>query len=89
MTDQLAIQFVRDALTTTILLSGPPLGFALAVGLAISVFQAVTQINEMTLSFVPKILAVFVSLILFGPWMLNTMLAYTNAVLAYLPQLAR
>lgn len=89
MTEQLAMQFVQDAITTTLLLSAPPLGFALVVGLVISVFQAVTQINEMTLSFVPKILAVFISLVVFGPWMLNTMLTYTHAVFSYLPMLAR
>lgn len=89
MTEQLAVQFIRDALTLTLLLAGPLLGAALLVGLVISVFQAVTQINEMTLTFVPKILAVFISMVLFGPWMLNLMLTYTNRLFAYLPLLAR
>jgi len=83
------MQLIRDALTTTLLLAGPPMLFALVVGLVISIFQAVTQINEMTLSFVPKILAVFVSMVVFGPWMLNTILTYTNSLFAYLPMLAR
>jgi flagellar biosynthetic protein FliQ len=89
MTEQLAIQFVRDALKMTILLAGPPLAFALIVGLVVSVLQAVTQINEVTLSFVPKILAVFVSLALFGPWMLNTILNYTATLFANLPALVK
>ncbi len=89
MTEQAALQLFRDALTVTLLVAGPPLIFALAVGLVVSVLQAVTQINEITLSFVPKILAVFLSLAIFGPWMLNTILAYTTRVFDYLPMLAR
>lgn len=89
MTEQFALQVGRDALTTTLLLSAPPLVFALAVGLVISVFQAVTQINELTLSFVPKMLAVFLCLGLFGPWMISTLLIYTNTLFAFLPTLVR
>jgi flagellar biosynthesis protein FliQ len=89
LTEQLAVQFVRDALTVTILLAAPMLGCALLVGVLVSLFQAVTQINEVTLSFVPKILAVFASLAIFGPWMLQTILAFTDRVFSYLPSLAR
>ena len=89
MTQGLAMQFGQDALTLTMLLIAPPLGFALAVGLVVSLFQAVTQINEATLAFVPKMIAVFASLAIFGPWMLNTLLTYTSALYAYLPVLAR
>ncbi len=89
MNEQFALQLGRDAVTTTLLLSGPPLGFALAIGLVVSVFQAVTQINEVTLTFVPKIVAVFISLALFGPWMISLMVTYTNTIFSYLPMLAR
>jgi len=73
-----AIQIAQGALVTTIYLSLPMLGLALIVGLAISVFQATTQIQEQTLSFVPKIFAVFGALIVFGPWMMTTMIEYTE-----------
>jgi flagellar biosynthesis protein FliQ len=88
VTQQLAMQFGKDALTVTLLLVAPPLGFALIVGLVISLFQAVTQINEATLAFVPKMIAVFVSLAIFGPWMMSTILTYTTTLFTYLPTLA-
>lgn len=64
---------VKDALTTVILTSAPILLIALAIGLLISIFQATTQIQEQTLTFVPKILAVFAALIIFGTWMLHNL----------------
>lgn len=73
-----AIEIAQGALITTIYLSIPMLGLALVVGLAISIFQATTQIQEQTLSFVPKIFAVFGALIVFGPWMMTTMVEYTE-----------
>jgi flagellar biosynthesis protein FliQ len=88
LTEQLAMQFVREAITLTLMLAAPALGFALVVGLVVSILQAVTQINEVTLSFVPKIVAVFASLVIFGPWMLNTMLGYTARLLSFLPSLS-
>jgi flagellar biosynthetic protein FliQ len=68
----------REALKITILISAPLLIIALLVGLIISIFQATTQLQEQTLTFVPKIIAVFISIILFGPWMLTTMINYTQ-----------
>jgi len=89
LTEQMALQIGRDALTTTLLLAAPPLGLALMVGLAVSILQAVTQINEVTLTFVPKILAVFLSIAIFGPWMINTMVVYAQTLLVSLPMMAR
>ena len=76
-----AITLMNKALTTTLLLCMPLLGFGLTAGLIISVFQAATSIQEITLVFVPKILAVFLGLYLFGPWMLQIMLRFTAALL--------
>jgi flagellar biosynthesis protein FliQ len=72
-----AVTLLKHALWTAVILSTPMLLFGLVAGLVVSVFQAVTQIHEMTLTFIPKILAVIVGLILFLPWMLNTMMTYT------------
>ena len=66
------------ALRIMIMLSAPLLLVALAVGLLVGVFQAATQINEMTLSFIPKLLAVAVTLAIAGPWMLNVLVSYTR-----------
>lgn len=83
------MDLARNALTITLQLSAPILVFSLVSGLVISVFQAVTQINEMTLSFVPKIIAVVVAGIIFGPWMLNSLIAYMTNLFVNLPSLAR
>lgn len=85
----MVLDLARNALTITLQLAAPILIFSLVSGLVISVFQAVTQINEMTLSFVPKILAVMAAIIIFGPWMLNSLLAYVTNLFVNLPALAR
>ena len=69
----MVIGIVQEAVKTVILVSAPPLLLGLIVGLAVSIFQTVTSINEQTLSFIPKILAVFISLIIFGSFMLGTL----------------
>lgn len=71
------LDIAQDAVATIIKLSAPLLGVALIVGLAISIFQATTQIQEQTLSFVPKIIAVFLSLFIFGAWMMTTLKDFT------------
>ncbi|MDI6604125.1 MAG: flagellar biosynthesis protein FliQ [Thermoanaerobacteraceae bacterium] len=78
MNTGIVLDIGREALKITILISAPLLIIALLVGLIISIFQATTQIQEQTLTFVPKIIAVFISIILFGPWMLTTMINYTQ-----------
>ena len=77
MSPEAAIYIIRQALKLVLMLSGPPLLAGLVVGMLISIFQAATQIQEMTLSFVPKIIAVFVVLIIFLPWMIKVMHGFT------------
>ena len=88
MTPDDAVQIAREAMTITLLLASPMLGFGLLVGLVVSIFQAVTQINEMTLTFIPKILAVAAALAMFMPWIIRTLVDYTVSLLNMLPKLA-
>jgi flagellar biosynthetic protein FliQ len=81
MTPDTAIELFRRTLMTALLLSMPLLGAGLLVGLVVSVFQAVTQIHEMTLSFVPKVLVVSVVLIVLMPWMTRTLLEFSTELL--------
>ncbi len=87
MTQELVISIGREALMLTLMVSGPMLGFGLVIGVIISIFQAVTQINEMTITFVPKIVAVAVALLLFLPWMMNSIIDFTNRMYAIIPTL--
>jgi flagellar biosynthetic protein FliQ len=77
MTEELVIKLGQDALRTTAMLSAPLLISTLVVGLAVSVFQALTQINEATLSFIPKMIVVAIVFVLAGPWMMDVMSTYT------------
>ncbi len=72
------LKVAQQAIYTGILVSAPMLGIGLLVGVVVSVFQATTQINEQTLAFIPKILAIMAALILFGPWILNTLMDFTT-----------
>jgi flagellar biosynthetic protein FliQ len=85
VTPDLVINLVQQALEVTILVSAPPLLAALVTGLIVSVFQAATQINEMTLSFVPKLLAVFAAAVLAGPWMLGLIVDFTRRLFSSIP----
>lgn len=89
MTPQAVVDMGREALMITLLIAAPPLLAGLAVGLIISIFQAVTQIQEFTLTFIPKILAVFVATMIFLPWMLRVFLAYTTDLFIKIPMLAK
>jgi len=89
MNDATVITLAQDALMTTLLVSAPILIVSLAIGMVVSVFQAMTQINEVTLTFVPKILGVFAVSAVLGPWMIGTMVNYTTQLLSTLPELAR
>ena len=82
MNADLAIALTMRALEISILVSAPMLLFGLLVGLAVSIFQAVTQIQEMTLTFIPKIVAIVAAIAIFFPWMLATVLDYTVALLS-------
>lgn len=85
MNQDLAVALSNDMLLTALKISLPILGVALGVGLLISIFQVVTQIQEMTLTFVPKILAVVAVLLFFGHWMLTTMVNYASNLIANIP----
>ena len=80
------IDFAMESIKTTLLLSAPMLGFGLITGLLVSIFQAVTSIQELTLTFIPKILAVFFSLVIFFPWLLQLMLNFTSKILINFPE---
>ena len=86
MTQQFIVDFAMDSVKTTLLLSAPMLGFGLITGLAVSIFQAVTSIQEITLTFIPKILAVFLSILLFFPWLMQLMLTFTSNVFNNFPE---
>lgn len=81
MSSQFVIGLAGQAVYTVLKVSAPMLVVALVVGLIISIFQATTQIQEQTLAFVPKILAVFLALLLFGPWILTTLVDFTYGIL--------
>ncbi|MGA0955918.1 MAG: flagellar biosynthesis protein FliQ [Burkholderiaceae bacterium] len=81
------IDLAQQALFVTMLVSLPMLGVALGVGLLVGIFQAATSINEMTLSFIPKLVLIGVTLAVFGGWMINTMVEFTRAVFERIPTL--
>ena len=86
MSIEFVINFGREALLVTLLVAAPLLGLALLVGVIISIFQAVTQIQEMTLTFVPKIIVIMLAIIVFGPWMLRILLNFTTTLFLNLPE---
>lgn len=89
MEQQLALRLGQEALWMVLLVSAPILGLSVLVGLLVSLFQATTQMNEQTLSFVPKILAVLGAALLFGPWMLSTLVEYSTRLFSLLPEVIR
>ncbi len=88
MSPENAMTIGRQALEITFMVSAPLLLAALITGLIISIFQAATQINEMTLSFIPKLLVMFLVMIIAGPWMLGTMMDYVQQLFSGIPWLA-
>ncbi len=89
MTPETVATIGREAIETVLLISAPMLGFGLVVGLMVSVFQAATQIQEMTLTFVPKIVAVFIALLIFFPWMMQTMIEFTRELILNIPSISK
>jgi flagellar biosynthetic protein FliQ len=79
----------RQAIETTLIVSAPILGLALVVGLVVSVFQAMTQLNEATLTFVPKVVAVFAVILVFLPWMLNVLTSFMTQLFLNIPNYAQ
>jgi flagellar biosynthetic protein FliQ len=89
MTQEFVIHLAREATLTVLWVSAPILILGLIAGLAVGIFQAVTQIHEMTLTFIPKILISAAALIIFAPWMLNVLLKFTTDVFAMIPMIAK
>jgi len=89
MTPEFVIGFAQEAVKMVILIAAPMLGLGLIVGIMVSIFQAATQIQEMTLTFVPKILAVFLGLMLFAPWMLEKLVSFTRYCISQIPLFIR
>jgi flagellar biosynthetic protein FliQ len=87
MNPDMVIHYGKEALEMILMLSLPMLMVALVVGVVISLFQAVTQIQEMTLTFVPKIIAVFVAIVVAAPWMVETLVSYTHRLFESIPTL--
>lgn len=85
MTPEFLITLAKESITLTIAISMPILGIGLVVGLLISIFQTVTSIQEMTLTFVPKIIAVFLGLLFFAPWMGGKLAAFTEKLIMNIP----
>lgn len=87
MTPQTVVAIGREALAVTLMIAGPMLAAGLVVGLTISLFQAVTQIQEITLTFVPKILAIALSMLIFLPWMINVATDFARHMFDMIPGL--
>lgn len=85
MTTQTVLNLGQRSMEVMLLVSAPLLLTALVVGLIVSILQAATQINEMTLSFIPKMLAIFLAMLLLGPWMLSTLIDYTKELFQNIP----
>ena len=89
MTPEFVVELAQKAIKVTLLVSLPILGIGLVVGVLVSLLQAATQIQEMTLTFVPKILSIFIGLLLLLPWIMHQLTAFTLEILNNLPNYAR
>ncbi len=89
MNPDLVVDIAREAIEITLYLSFPILAIVLIVGLLVTLFQTVTQIQEATLTFVPKIIATFLSLLFLLPWMMNKMMSYTEQLIVSIPRYIR
>jgi flagellar biosynthetic protein FliQ len=87
MTPQFVLSLGKEAIMTVLLAASPMLAFGLLVGLTIAIFQAITQIHEMTLTFVPKIIAVCVALLVFLPWIMSLVVGFTERLFGTIPTL--
>jgi flagellar biosynthetic protein FliQ len=87
MTPETVTSIGQQALWVTVMIAGPLLGSALGVGLLVGMIQAATQINEMTLSFIPKLLVLVMALVVAGPWMLSVIVNYTRQLFEQIPSL--
>lgn len=87
MSSDILIRLAQEALMMVMMISAPMLGLGLMVGVMVSIFQATTQIQEQTLTFIPKIVAVFAAILIFGPWMLRMMVDYIRNLIVAIPSL--
>ena len=87
MTPEMVVGLAYQGMKVTLMLAGPLLMTALLIGLLVSLFQAATQINEMTLTFIPKILGVFGALVIAGPWLIQTIVDFTRELFLNLPSM--
>ncbi len=89
MNNDVALYWVQEAMQTAMLLAMPLLGAALAIGLMVSLFQAITSMQEMTLSYIPKILTIALILLLMSPWMLQILIDFTTHAMQFIPNVSR
>jgi len=89
MTPEFVVSFGKSAIYLTLIVAAPMLGIGLVVGLAVSIFQAVTSIQDMSLTFIPKILAVLFSLIFFAPWIIEKLTTFTSQIIINIPRYIR
>ncbi len=89
MTPEDVVHIGRKAVETVLLGSAPMLIAAMVIGLIISIFQAATQINEQTMTFIPKIVVVFVTLLIFGPWLMNLMITFSTGIISSIATIGR
>ncbi|MGD9950635.1 MAG: flagellar biosynthesis protein FliQ [Desulfobulbus sp.] len=89
MSPQTVIDIGRQAVQTVLMTSAPMLLAALVIGLIISIFQAATQINERTMTFIPKIVGVFVTLLIFGPWIMEILITFTTGIITQIATIGR
>lgn len=89
MNEAVVLGLARQALLVSLEIGAPILGVSLVVGIVVSIIQAVTQVNEMTLTFVPKLIGVFVAMLIFGPWMMETLLNFSAGLFANMAMYGR
>ncbi|HLT23457.1 MAG TPA: flagellar biosynthesis protein FliQ [Bacteriovoracaceae bacterium] len=89
MENEFVVEVISQAIKITLMMAAPMLIGALLVGILVSIFQAVTQINEQTLSFIPKILVIVAAIVIFSPWMMDTIVNYTRELFISIPEIVR
>lgn len=89
MTQEFVVEITSRAIFDMLIVVGPVLLVGLGVGLTVSIFQAVTQINEMTLTFIPKLLSIFLTIVVLLPWMMQRLISFTNYIFATIPGICR
>lgn len=89
MNTEFVVGITREAMEMVLLLSAPVLGVGLVLGLLVSIIQAVTQLQEMTLTFIPKLVGVAIALVLLAPWMIEALVTYTATLIENIPQYIR